>query len=203
MAKIVTLNQFESLAKAVSGSSGSADLTVLTKRVAQLEEKHVEVIGIEQLSSDLRVGKWQTVDNESNNLNGDASEVASGDYIGIEQTATGEQFGSWQQIESSSSEAADSETVLELQTAVANLTTALEKAVLRITQLEEKHAEVIGIKQLKSGLRVGKWQSVDTEENNLNGDAEDYDEVIVENIETVGIEQLTTGEQFGSWQQVA
>ena len=99
--------------------------------------------------------------------------------------------------------ASSSADVTELQTTVATLTIALEKALLRIEQLEGYHAEITGVEQLKAGLRVGWWQSVDAEGNNLNSDTEEYDEVIVQAIETVGIEQLTSGAGFGTWKQVA
>ena len=196
---------------ALKGEGGTADLTEINNaidnleaRITQLESYHAETIGIEQLSSGLRVGKWQSVDNNSNNLNGDASEVTSGDYIGIEQTATGETFGAWQFVEGTSGDSGSSSAdVTELQTTVATLTTALEKALLRIEQLEGYHAEIVGVEQLKAGLRVGRWQSVDAEGNNLNSDTEEYDEVIVQKIETVGIEQLTSGAGFGTWKQVA
>ena len=195
---------------ALKGEGGTADLTEvnnaitdLTTRITQLESYYAETIGIEQLSSGLRVGKWQTVDSNSNNLNGDASEVTSGDYIGIEQTATGETFGAWQFVEGASDSGSSSADVTALQLEVQNLTTALEKALLRIEQLEGYHAEIVGVEQLKAGLRVGQWQSVDAEGNNLNSDTEEYDEVIVLKIETVGIEQLTSGTGFGTWKQVA
>lgn len=195
---------------AAKGEGGTADLTEinntltdLTSRIEQLEGYYAEVIGIEQLSSGLSVGKWHTIDNEGKNLNGDSSEVTEGEYIGIEQLTSGEGFGSWKQVASEQSSSSSSEDVTALQTAVADLSIALESALLRIEQLEEKHAEVVGVEQLKSGLAFGKWQSIDAEGNNLNGDAEDYDEVIIENIETVGIEQLSSGNSFGEWQRVA
>ena len=83
------------------------------------------------------------------------------------------------------------------------MTTTLEKALLQIEQLKGYHAEITGVEQLKAGLRVEQWQSVDAEGNNLNSDTEEYDEVIVQAIETIGIEQLTSGTGFGTWKQVA
>ena len=79
----------------------------------------------------------------------------------------------------------------EVNNAISDLTT-------RIENLEISCAEVTGIEQLKSGLRVGQWQSVDAEGKNLNGDSDE-----VTSGDYIGIKQLTSGNYFGTWQQVA
>ena len=212
--KAITINgaevSFESDTAIVSVTGDSDTIATLTAKVTALESYHAESIGIVQLKSGLRVGQWQSVDNDNSSMNGDAVDTTNGSYIGIEQTASGNSFGDWQFVEGSDStgnsgnnSGATGAEVTALQETVAALTTALNKALKRIEQLEGYHAEIVGIEQLKAGLRVGHWQSVDAEGNNLNSDTEDYDEVIVQKIETVGIEQLTSGAGFGTWKQVA